>query len=633
MEPSDQVKTLLSLFVGRDDAYGLGSRSPVTVREPLTDSLICDHLKGLKRIGAFLIGKDNTVKTGCIDLDRDNKNELQKIVAALIENNFFPYLERSKSKGYHVWIFFDEPIKAATVRKVLSRILKKAGIDGIEVFPKQDELNPDNGLGNYVFLPEQGDSVKKERTVFVNFNFEPFPDQWEHLSKVYRTKTENILSMADGIQEEPKAQQIKMDSIPEGSLDVPKYLAAHNIPFKEKKEPTRTIFTLPRCLWAENHTTKSAQGDSAIIQGNDGKLGYQCFHNHCSNKTWADARKKISRDEPLTQFLKWYQEPKAELRPRGEGKSLSQMLNTPEIEEKYLVKPLLSRGDKGFIVSSYKMGKTLFLAQLTLCLSMATPFLGFEIPEPAKVLNIRFEVKDLRFRKRLQSQVNGLGSIDDLKIEPIFELVRGFNINDKKDFEWLLGMVDKHEAEVLMLDPLYKIANMDLKDTANAMPLIRRFDSVIERFPDLLIITAHHLRKQTGDERDSWDSTYGPMFFFADMDFEIRIKAKHRENPTFTFEHISNDVPVESFTFKRNPETLLYYVSHPETDHLEEIFEHIEQNKPTKTGLKEWMISSLGLSTRQSLGTIDRLITDNKIAYEGKKTRGHLTLIEGGKLL
>lgn len=46
--------------------------------------------------------------------------------------------------------------------------------------------------------------------------------------------------------------------------------------------------------------------DSSIIQGPDGKLGYHCFHNHCSQKTWQDARRTISGNESLAQFCHGY---------------------------------------------------------------------------------------------------------------------------------------------------------------------------------------------------------------------------------------------------------------------------------------------------------------------------------------
>ena len=314
---------------------------------------------------------------------------------------------------------------------------------------------------------------------------------------------------------------------------------------------------------------------------------------------------------------------------RGEGKSLSEILSEPEPEERYVLKPVFERGDKGFVVSSYKTGKTLFLIQLALCLSSGIPFLGFEVPSPVKVLYVRFELKDSRFRKRLDLMVNGLGGFDKVKIEPIFELTRGFNITWQKDFEWLLDLVEKHEAEVLLLDPLYKIAPLDIKDTANAMPLITRYDSIIGTYPDLSIVTAHHMRKQAGNEKDSWDSTYGPMFFFADMDFEIRIKVKHRKNPDFTFEHISNDVPVDTFTFKRDPETLLYYDCNLSEDHSGEIIRHVASTEPTKGSLNDWMHTTLGYSRRRGDEVINLMIKGGRLKYEGRGRRGKLKCISG----
>ena len=196
-------------------------------------------------------------------MDEPNKEKAVRIYVALLENNLFPYVEKSKSKGFHVWLFFDEPIPARAVRRALLRILKKAGLD-CELFPKQDSLASNNGLGNFIYLPLFGGSVKTGGTLFLNSQFEPYPDQWTHLSKVRRTKAENILTMAEEIPEEPKAEQPRTERTAEGVLDVSKYLLHYNIPFKVKEEPTRTLFLLGRCLFADNHTTPSSPGDSSI---------------------------------------------------------------------------------------------------------------------------------------------------------------------------------------------------------------------------------------------------------------------------------------------------------------------------------------------------------------------------------
>lgn len=296
----ERIEILKDLFINRTDAYGLETISgAITVREPLTDSLIQDHLEGRKRIGSFIVSKDDKVKVACVDLDEDNKNKHSKIIVKLIETGFYPYSEKSRNNRFHTWVFFDEPIEAVAVRKVLLPLMKKTGIE-VEVFPKQDSIQP-YGLGNYVFLPLFGGSVKENLTVFVDNQGNPYPDQWSHLAKIHKTKSENILALAERKPEGPNQQ---------GSLDVSKYLIHFNIPFKTKQQDSRIFYLLNKCLFSDNHTKPDNEGDSSIVQGADGKLGYQCFHKHCKQKVWGDARKKISEDEPLTKFLKGYTETK-----------------------------------------------------------------------------------------------------------------------------------------------------------------------------------------------------------------------------------------------------------------------------------------------------------------------------------
>jgi len=80
------------------------------------------------------------------------------------------------------------------------------------------------------------------------------------------------------------------------NLDVAKYLKCYGIKIvKTKPCGNSTLYVLENCLFDLNH----GKGEAAIGQTNDGKLFYQCFHNSCQQRTWHDARKAISGDEPL----------------------------------------------------------------------------------------------------------------------------------------------------------------------------------------------------------------------------------------------------------------------------------------------------------------------------------------------
>jgi len=99
------------------------------------------------------------------------------------------YIERSKSKGYHAWIFFERPnVSAAKARLVVRNILKEIGRVDTEVFPKQDSLNGNASYGNFINAPLFGTLVPQGHTVFVKpeNSLEPYPNQWDFLESVQR---------------------------------------------------------------------------------------------------------------------------------------------------------------------------------------------------------------------------------------------------------------------------------------------------------------------------------------------------------------------------------------------------------------------------------------------------------------
>jgi len=96
------------------------------------------------------------------------------------------YIERSKSKGYHAWIFFEKPVSAYKARLVAKKILDDIGKPQTEIFPKQDVLTDGVLYGNFINAPLFGALVPKGRTVFVDQD-DPsavYPDQWQLLETV-----------------------------------------------------------------------------------------------------------------------------------------------------------------------------------------------------------------------------------------------------------------------------------------------------------------------------------------------------------------------------------------------------------------------------------------------------------------
>ena len=85
-----------------------------------------------------------------------------------------------------------------------------------------------------------------------------------------------------------------------GRLDLSAYLSRYGIAVRKTKDHGGAeLFVLDRCLFDESHSG----GEASIGQAADGKLFYQCFHDSCKGRTWADARQAISGADSLASFM------------------------------------------------------------------------------------------------------------------------------------------------------------------------------------------------------------------------------------------------------------------------------------------------------------------------------------------
>ena len=157
-----------AIFSGLDIAHGTykiekargdGKQAgkAVVVRQPPVDELWVKHLQGIEpSLGIIPIRADNSCTWGCIDIDQyplDHKGVVEKIARLKL-----PLVVcRSKSGGAHVFLFTQEPVPAADMRKYLTAAAALLGESGREIFPKQSEILVDRGdTGNFLNLPYFG---------------------------------------------------------------------------------------------------------------------------------------------------------------------------------------------------------------------------------------------------------------------------------------------------------------------------------------------------------------------------------------------------------------------------------------------------------------------------------------------
>ncbi len=192
---------LLALFPGREDAFGLSGPDSgyIAKRQPPRAIHAREHLRGAIRIGRYPLRTDGTCLWAVLDVDGKGVVPVLDLVAVLRRHGIPFAVERSKAKGWHLWVWFAMPIPGWKARAVLRSLAAEAGWPDTEVFPKQDDLAT-HGLGSFMNLPWQGASVKEGRTLFVDLSKEqwpPYTDQLAYLEsipKISETDLDHIIA-------------------------------------------------------------------------------------------------------------------------------------------------------------------------------------------------------------------------------------------------------------------------------------------------------------------------------------------------------------------------------------------------------------------------------------------------------
>ena len=199
-----------STFKGLGNVYG--TYDPVSgrswqVKEQVSGQVVYDHLRGKRPFGVYLLTEDR-IKAAAVDFDHEPLTVPVEFVARLMEWGLQGHIEVSKSKGYHVWLFFTEYVNAASARCILAKVLADMGKTGVEVFPKQDRLQGNTCFGNFINAPLFGKLVLAGKTVFLDLDNMPNPhdDQWRFLETAQRhtqRDIDTVLSKLDIRPSEP----------------------------------------------------------------------------------------------------------------------------------------------------------------------------------------------------------------------------------------------------------------------------------------------------------------------------------------------------------------------------------------------------------------------------------------------
>jgi len=197
---------------------------PDVKHEIFTKAHLLEHLQGKSTFAPYQLSKDNKVKWLCLDIDgRESKEmnmsfaiSLHKEVEALLGQNTC-LIEDSGSKGYHLWIFFDNLLPAGyavSLGHMLSQRLSIPKGVGLEVYPKQASRKL---LGNTVKLPLGVHRKTGNRCMFVTIKSDKLVEAesaWEALKKITKVSSQAIMTRFEEFEEDRPRDRTLPEDVP-----------------------------------------------------------------------------------------------------------------------------------------------------------------------------------------------------------------------------------------------------------------------------------------------------------------------------------------------------------------------------------------------------------------------------------
>ena len=189
-----KVALFKAFFSGLSTVYGtydLKTKQVWQVKAPVTDDVILSHLKGKRPYGVYLLNGDH-IRAVAADFDDMDPFAPIEFLNAAAHYQLPAYIETSKSKGFHVWIFFEKKgVTASKARLVVKNILDEIAYGQTEIFPKQDTIDKSRSFGNFINAPLFGRLVLQGKTVFIDpHTLKPYQDQWTFLESIVRVNEE-----------------------------------------------------------------------------------------------------------------------------------------------------------------------------------------------------------------------------------------------------------------------------------------------------------------------------------------------------------------------------------------------------------------------------------------------------------
>jgi hypothetical protein len=208
-----------------------------------------------------------------------------------------------------------------------------------------------------------------------------------------------------------------------------------------------------------------------------------------------------------------------------------------------VIMDFLDMGDKMAIIAPSKTRKSFFTLQL--CIAIAggvEEMMGFRMGQSRKVLLVNLEIRAAHLHRRFRRMSESLGLLDDETIGKSLMFVNARDARIRISMSSIRKAASKHKAEVVVIDPLYKIFE-GVENDADAMKAMMDEFDLLSKETGAAVVYIHHDAKGQAGDRALQDRGSGSGVVGRDYDAAIYLTAHKSEHDALVIETMSRNYP------------------------------------------------------------------------------------------
>ena len=214
-----------------------------------------------------------------------------------------------------------------------------------------------------------------------------------------------------------------------------------------------------------------------------------------------------------------------------------------------IIENVFERGDLVAIIAPSKCRKSFTALQMAVCIASGWDFLGLSIPQSRRVCVVQFEVKPSHYHRRVKRMCEALRSDpNQTRLLDIGDRLKIINARGKGfSLEMLPALVKHIKADLVILDPLYKMMPGAENGAEDMKPIFEAFDRITDE-TGCAVCYIHHDAKGDSGSKSTRDRGSGSGVIGRAYDACLTID-EHQEEDHAVFEMLlRNYAPRPAFS-------------------------------------------------------------------------------------